>query len=1344
MFDIDAFAADGNAKIVGLHRVGQTVTVGTTNAVVLQKGDILFTVDGNETFGGVAVTTRNIVLFRPTTLNDYSAGTFSKLLTDPAATGLAIRDFALVEQAMTVGGTALQAGDFLLTLSNGAYEKDISLFRPTTMATPTTGGALSELIDGASVGIGFGQKVFGIELVQQATTLGGVALSQGQILVTVNGNDVVGTNNLSVTDYDVFALTVTATGTGTSSASAAMVLRGADVALASGGEEIDALALVRSNTAPVLADTALTLTVAEDAGAPSGAVGSAIGAFTGGITDVDGGAAKGIAITGKDETRGIWWYSLNGGGSWAQVGTVSSAQSLLLADNGSTRLYFAPAANYSGAASAALTIRAWDQSSGSAGSKVSTAGNGGGTAFSSATDVVDVTVTAVNDAPVVTTTGSTLAYAKSQPKTPVDPGLALADIDNANLLSATVTISGNYANGQDLLEFTNQLGITGNWVAGTGTLTLSGSTTVANFQAALRTVSYRNTSMAPTAATRTVSFQVNDGASNSAAATRNIEVRATEVAGLWLSATNTATTSAGSGALVYNDGQVARLTDPNLALGAGTTAGTFSQVFDIDTFALDGNAKIVGLHYVGRAVTVGTTNAVNLQSGDVLLTVDGNETLGGVAVTKQNIVLFRPTVAGNYGAGSFSVLVNDPAVTGQAIQDFALVEQAMTVGGTPLQAGDFLLSLSSATYDKDISLFRPTTMATPITGGTLSLFIEGSAAGIGFGQKVFGLELVQQATILGNTLLGQGQLLVTVNGNDLVGTNNLSVTDYDVFALTVTATGAGSSSAMARMLLRGADVGLSAGGEEIDAIALVIPNVAPGNAAPVITLPGGTLAYNEKEPARLIDTGATVTDVDSPDFDGGTLVVDLAATGTINDQLAIRNQGTGAGQIGVSGADVSYGGVVIGSWAGGNDGFTPLVVNLNANATPAAAQALARNLTFKNISTNPSTTPRTLRLVVSDGDGATSATASKTITVTAVEDSGLWLSGVNNSTTSAGSGALTYNDGQVARLTDPNLALGAGTTAGTFSQVFDIDVFAQDGNAKIIGLHYVSRPVTVGTTNPVNLQGGDVLLSVDGNETLGGVAVTARQVVLFRPTSPGDYSAGTFSVLLNDPAATGKDVQDFALVEQAMTVGGTPLQAGDFLLSLSSATYDKDITLFRPTTMATPTTGGALSLFIDGSSVGIGFGQKVFGLELMQRNMVIGGQSLLAGQILVTVNGNDVVGTNNLSVTDYDIFVLNVAATGLGTSSAVATMLLLRRRCGADGRWRGDRCHCVGAGQLGAVAGRHPHTGAVAGERGRAGTVGHRRHQDQRAGGLCDPCGAGRQRQRPGFVSPAGHRRHRG
>ena len=106
-----------------------------------------------------------------------------------------------------------------------------------------------------------------------------------------------------------------------------------------------------------------------------------------------------MAITSTDESHGTWWYSTNGGTNWTAVGSVSTAQSLLLPDT--ALLYFQPAANYNNASAAtALTWRAWDQTSGTAGTKASTGTTGSTTAFSSASDTLGVSVTAVNHAPV--------------------------------------------------------------------------------------------------------------------------------------------------------------------------------------------------------------------------------------------------------------------------------------------------------------------------------------------------------------------------------------------------------------------------------------------------------------------------------------------------------------------------------------------------------------------------------------------------------------------------------------------------------------------------------------------------------------------------------------------------------------------------------------------------------------------------------------------------------------------------------------------------------------------------------------------------------------------------------
>lgn len=129
-------------------------------------------------------------------------------------------------------------------------------------------------------------------------------------------------------------------------------------------------------------------------------------------------------------------------------------------------------------------------------------------------------------APTVTTTGSALTYTEDDGAVAADGGLVITDPDSANLAGATIQITGNYQNGQDLLSFTDTPDITATWDALTGTLTLSGSDTLANYQAALRAVRYANNSQAPSTLTRSVSFSVRDETSTSPVATRDITVAA--------------------------------------------------------------------------------------------------------------------------------------------------------------------------------------------------------------------------------------------------------------------------------------------------------------------------------------------------------------------------------------------------------------------------------------------------------------------------------------------------------------------------------------------------------------------------------------------------------------------------------------------------------------------------------------------------------------------------------------------------------------------------------------------------------------------------------------------------
>jgi hypothetical protein len=107
----------------------------------------------------------------------------------------------------------------------------------------------------------------------------------------------------------------------------------------------------------------------------------------------------------------------------------------------------------------------------------------------------------------------------------VDADATLGDVDSPNLQSLTVTIT-NLQDGvaESLAVDTLGTSISSSYDSGTGVLTLSGSDTVANYQMALRTVSYNNISSTPDGTPRSISIVANDGFADSNVAFSTITI----------------------------------------------------------------------------------------------------------------------------------------------------------------------------------------------------------------------------------------------------------------------------------------------------------------------------------------------------------------------------------------------------------------------------------------------------------------------------------------------------------------------------------------------------------------------------------------------------------------------------------------------------------------------------------------------------------------------------------------------------------------------------------------------------------------------------------------------------
>ena len=146
------------------------------------------------------------------------------------------------------------------------------------------------------------------------------------------------------------------------------------------------------------------------------------------------------------------------------------------------------------------------------------------------------------------------------------------------------------------------------------------------------------------------------------------------------------------------------------------------------------------------------------------------------------------------------------------------------------------------------------------------------------------------------------------------------------------------------------------GGTSLDYDTIV--TVTPINSAPTlagVTSPVTFLENAVNTAAAVLDNDVTLADVDSADFGGGSVTVSYSSARAAQDQLSVNNQGTGTGQIGVSGSNVSYENILIGTVNGTSNGVNgvPLVINLNASSTVMAVDALIQNLAYRNTFDTP-------------------------------------------------------------------------------------------------------------------------------------------------------------------------------------------------------------------------------------------------------------------------------------------------------------------------------------------------------------------------------------------------------
>ncbi len=267
---------------------------------------------------------------------------------------------------------------------------------------------------------------------------------------------------------------------------------------------------------------------------------------------------------------------------------------------------------------------------------------------------------------------ATLVYTEGDGNVDITDAVTVTDPDDTHIENAVIQIVGNYQSGEDTLAFTNTADITGSWNSTTGSLTLTGSDTLANYQDALRNVSYSNTSGDPITLTRTIAFKVNDGDNDSNTVSRDLDVISVNVAPV--NAVPGDQTTSQDTTIVFSSATGNPIAVSDADAGAEPVRVTLT--------AANGTMTLAGLTGLTFNTGDGTADAVMTFTGSI---TDINSALDGLQ--------FAPT-PGYTGDASIEIVTNDQGNTGSAISDTIDATQDTWVDS----------SAATANYDANIDL----------------------------------------------------------------------------------------------------------------------------------------------------------------------------------------------------------------------------------------------------------------------------------------------------------------------------------------------------------------------------------------------------------------------------------------------------------------------------------------------------------------------------------------------------------------------------------------------------------------------------------------------------------------
>jgi large repetitive protein len=759
--------------------------------------------------------------------------------------------------------------------------------------------------------------------------------------------------------------------------------------------------------------------------------------------------------------------------------------------------------------------------------------NDGGVNSNTATKIV--TITASNPAPVVTTSGGNTAFTQGSPVV-VDGSITVTDANSANLVFATVSITGGFQSSGDVLQFTNQNGITGNYNSGTGVLSLSGSATVADYQTALRSVTYNNTSASPSPSNRTISFTANDGTVTSNTATKTITVTVANPAPVVTTSAGTTAHTQGTPVIIDAGITVTDADSPNLSSATISITGNFQSGEDVLLFT-DQN---------------GITGSYNPATG--VLSLSGTSTVANYQTALRSISYNNSSASPN----TFNRIVSFSASDGTTQSNTATKTVSVTsseVGATTLALGDIAFTgynSSSAADDFSFIILRPS----GITSGTQIKFTDYAWASGACGTNGWGTTAEQEITWTANTTLTYG-MQVRINGltastGTVSGTAlNLSLGGDQIFAFQGNRTGV-------HTLLAGIHMNQDDGTSAANWDDVATPTGTTSNRPDCLTNGTYALFINPEVNNARLKTTVTITgnpvtdratinnaanwDVDDvnlfilpPAFNAASIVTTSAGTTSYSIGTPVAVDGaltvTDADDVNLSSATVS----ISSGFQSGQDvlqfsnqnGITGSynaatgVLTLTGTSTVENYQTALRSITYNNTSATPDQSDRTISFSTNDGN-ASSDVATKVVEFASFPP--VVTASAGNTAYSPGipvivDGGITVSDADNANLSSATISI-----TGNFQSAEDVLLFTDQNGI-------------TGSYNPAT-----GVLSLSGTSTVANYQAALRSVQYNNSSASPNTLERTISFSVNDGVDNSNIANKTIAIPPAVTINQAATQ----------------------------------------------------------------------------------------------------------------------------------------------------------------------------------------------------------